>query len=85
MKKTILETNESNLEFYLGKKIVIYCCRYIYAGTLINIDDFSIKLTDAGIVYETGEHNAKNWERFEPIKKDHCVALQSIESFGEFK
>jgi len=75
----------NNLQSYLNKKIVIYCCRYIYTGTVISIDDFSLRLKDGGIIYETGSHNADNWESFEAIKKDHCVALQSIESFGEFK
>ena len=77
--------NKKKLESFVGKEIVIYCCRYIYAGTVAEIDDFSLELTDCGIVYETGAHDALEWETFEKIKKNHNIALHSIESFGKFK
>jgi len=75
----------SHIEKYLDKKITIYCCRYIYSGTVTSIDAFSVKLRDCGIVYETGEHSTSNWESFEKLPDGYCVALQAIESFGNFK
>jgi hypothetical protein len=77
--------NRKKLESFVGKEIVIYCCRYIYAGKVVEIDDFSLELTDCGIVYVTGSHNDSEWEAYEKIKKNHHIALQSIESYGEFK
>lgn len=77
--------NKQQLESYIGKKLVIYCCRYIYSGEVVTIDDFSIELTNGGIVYETGAHDKKEWETFEKIVKNHHITLQSIEAFGEFK
>ena len=77
--------NKSQLESFVGKEIVIYCCRYIYAGTVVAIDDFSIQLTKAGIVYDTGEHSDSKWAAFSELKYNVYPALQSIESFGKFK
>jgi len=83
--KNHIEDSDTNLESYLGKEIVIYCCRYIYAGTLVSIDNFCLRLKDCGIVYDTGSAEVDGWETFEKFKNDKCVALQSIESFGEIK
>jgi len=79
------EINRELIESFIGKEIVIYCCRYIYAGTVVALDDISLQLTDCGIVYDTGPHSALEWANFEKLACDHCLMFQSIEGFGKFK
>jgi hypothetical protein len=85
--KTICENDVRNgLSTLLGKVVHLYCCRYIYRGKLVAIDDTSaipsVILADAGIVYETGELTSapKDFQRF---KGAHGVQIASIESWGE--
>lgn len=69
----------------LGKRVTLYCCRYIYTGVLAAVDDKSVKLTNGGVVYDTGSYSNKDWENYEEMPNDWCVAIQSIESFGILK
>ena len=54
MKQLIETSNESYLESLIGKPVVVWCLNYIYAGTLVGVDDDCLRLTDAKVVYETG-------------------------------
>ena len=71
------------LESYMGQTVVLYCSRYIYTGTLVSIDKFSLTLESARIVFDTGEHKATQWALVEPcVDPIWNVSLASIESFG---
>ena len=83
--KKIIEVSEEGLEGLLGKRITVFCCRYIYTGKLTGINDTSILLEDAGIVYETGELNTKEWTDYQKLPHDWYISLASIESFGILK
>jgi hypothetical protein len=86
MAKTIVEEDLNNLEALLGKTVTLYCCRYIYTGTLKVVDDFSVKLEGAKIVYETGSFDESEWKNCKKFPQDvWFVAKQSIESFGILK
>jgi hypothetical protein len=86
-KKIITCENSGILEKYMGEKITLYCCRYIYCGILSEIDEFSVLLKDsASIVYETGSHESPSWDKAEKMPNDEwAVSKASIESFGVFK
>ncbi len=84
--KKLVETNESShMENYLGEVITVFACRYIYSGKLVSIDEISICLEDAGIIYETGELSDKKWKDRQPLPKMWCISISSIESFGVLK
>lgn len=85
MKKIVEVNTESHLENLLGKTVTLFCCRYIYSGELISVDDFSVCLKDAGIVYETGELTDKKWKDRQALPNDFYIAKDSIESFGILK
>lgn len=84
--KIITEVNnKEGLEGLMGKRITLFCCRYIYTGDLIGIDNDSVKLTNCGIVYETGDLDYKDWTDYQKLPHDWYVSRQSIESFGLLK
>ncbi len=86
MKKLVIEDEQKGLLALLGERITLYCVNYIYTGKLIGINDTCVKLEDAGIVYETGAVDKKDWEDYQKFpNKFWYVATNSIESFGVLK
>lgn len=84
--KRIVSSDEiSQLELLLGETVTFFCCRYIYSGRLESIDEFSVCLANAGIVYETGELNAEGWKDRQALPATWNISLASIESFGFMK
>ena len=85
MKKLVETSSENHLESYLGKIITVFACRYIYSGKLVSVDETSICLEEAGIIYETGELTYKTWKDRQALPNKWCIAIGSIESFGLLK
>ena len=85
MKKIVEQVQGEGLEKLLGERVTLFCCRYIYTGKLIGVNDECVLLTDCGIVYETGELTSKDWTDYQKLPHDWYVAKQSIESFGILK
>jgi len=84
-KKKPAKTEVEGLEAYIGQKITVYCCNYFYTGTLAHVGSESIRLTKAGIVYDTGDHKAATWSTYQDLPHDWNVMKASIEAFGIFK
>jgi hypothetical protein len=83
--RKIVESDSNAFDSLLGKKIVVYACRFIYTGILEACDNTTLLLKDAKIVYDTGEHTSpkKAWANVEPCwSSDWHVQIASIESFG---
>jgi len=77
---------EASLSSLIGKRITVFCCRYIYTGILIDVyHNSTILLRDAGIVFETGELDNDEWTDMQKLPHDWCVQVSSIESFGVLK
>lgn len=86
MRMIVQETSGEGLEAFLGKPICLFCMNYIYAGTLVGINDTCVKLSDAKLVYETGPFKGKEYKDAQALPGDvHYVQLSAIESFGEGK
>jgi len=85
MKKLVEVDLKEGLEKLLGKRITLFCCRYIYTGTLVGVNDACVLLTDPGIVYETGSFDTDQWKDMQKLPHDWYVQISSIESFGELK
>jgi len=83
MKKRIQieEVEGEGLLALLGEVVHIYCCRYIYRGRLEGVNDTCLLLSEAGIVYSTGELTGPPSD-FQRFRGDHYVQLASVESFG---
>ena len=85
MKVLVKEIENEGLNCLIGKRVTLFCCRYIYTGELVGVNDDCVKLSDCGIVFETGSFNDKSWKDYQKLPNDFYVAKQSIESFGELK
>ena len=80
-----IEENKEGLEGLMGKRITLFCCRYIYTGDLVGVSSDSVKLSNGGIVYETGELKDSNWSDYQEMPNDWYVKIDSIESYGVLK
>ena len=83
--RKIVESKDNAFDDLLGKKIVVYACRFIYTGILEACDNNTLSLSDAHIIYDTGEHtkDKKSWGVVEKCwSSDWSVQIASIESFG---
>lgn len=85
MEKLVETPSENHMESYLGETVTVFACRYIYSGKLVSVDETSICLEEAGIVYETGALTDKKWKDRQPLPHKWCIAIGSIESFGVLK
>ena len=86
--KKLVKVEEVELEgliSLMGKRITLYCLNYIYAGDLVGVNEKYVKLENAGIVYETGSHDSKEWKDYQKFPNDWYVQTTAIESFGKFK
>jgi len=86
MKVLVDSVDNEGLEAFLGKPICIYCLSYIYAGVLVGVNSSCVKLSEAGIVYETGPFSEAGWKDFQALPGEyHYIQTSSIESFGGVK
>jgi hypothetical protein len=83
MKMVVEEVNGEGLESLLGKNVMIWCMNYIYAGKLIGVNERDVKLTNAQVVYETGDLCANEWKDGQKLPNDLFVRTSSIESYCE--
>jgi flagellar basal body rod protein FlgF len=79
--KQIVEVQGEGLVSLLGQRVTLYCMNYIYEGKLVGVNDNDVKLEDAGIVYETGELNAKTWKDRQGLSNPLYVRSNAIESY----
>lgn len=87
MKKvvSVTEVEGEGLTALLGERITLFCLNYIYTGLLTGVNDTTVLLKDAVIVYETGELTSKDWKDAQKLPSDWYVQISSIESFGRLK
>ena len=85
MKKLIEQVEGEGLESLIGERITLFCMNYIYTGRLTGVNDDCILLSNAAIVYETGELNSSTWKDAQNLPADWYVQIASIESFGLLK
>ena len=85
MKMIVTEVAGEGLESLLGQGVTLFAGNYIYAGILAGVNATSVKLTDAKIVYETGDFKSKNWHDAQALPGAWYVQIAAIESFGVLK
>lgn len=81
MKRFVEEVEGEGLVSLMGQRVTLFGLNYIYTGKLIGVNDTFAKLTDAGIVYETGELTTKDWKDMQKLPHDVYVMLRTVESF----
>jgi hypothetical protein len=85
MKRIVETDNTSGLENLMGSTITLFCCRYIYTGELVAMDNDDLELKNAKIVYETGALNTTDWKDAQALPNRWFVTRQSVESYGILK
>jgi len=85
MKCVVQEIDGEGLTALMGKTITLFCSAYIYTGRLVGVNDTCVKLSDAKIVYETGELNVGGWKDAQLLPHDWYVQIAAVESFGILK
>jgi hypothetical protein len=83
--KRLVETKGEGFEAYLGEKVTLFGLVYIYTGTLSGVNGAEVELTDAKIVYETGELNSGDWGDAQSLPSPWSVRTAAIESWGPAK
>lgn len=87
MKKLVkvAEVEGEGLVGLMGERVTLYCMNYIYTGKLSGVNDTCVLLEDAAIVYNTGDHDSKDWDNAQSLPNNWYVTTGSIESFGILK
>ena len=78
----IVEVEGDHLVAAMGQKVLIFGVRYNYSGVMTEVNDKFLKLTEAVIVFDTGDFAAKNWAAAEtPKSSEIYVNIAAIESW----
>ena len=85
MKMIVENSATEGLDLLLGETVTLFCQIYIYTGKLIGVNKTYVKLSDAAVVYETGEFTNKSWKDAQKLPNDWYVQKNAIESFGKLK
>jgi hypothetical protein len=86
--KRVVEAVEGprGLESLLNKSVLLLCQNYFYTGKLTGINTDSVELSDASLVYDTGNWHEKGYADAQKLPgKIWYVQLVAIEAFGESK
>ncbi|HNA61512.1 MAG TPA: hypothetical protein PKW79_00340 [Rhabdochlamydiaceae bacterium] len=77
----VIEVDNEGLVSLLGQQVTLFCMNYIYTGTLEGVNDYCVKLSNAAIVYETGEFGATKFKDAQRLPNAVYVSTGSVESF----
>ena len=85
MKKlvSVTEVDGEGLVALLGETVLVFCMNYIYTGKLEGVNTHDILLTDAAIVYDTGDHASTKFADAQKIGHPLYVRTSSIESYAK--
>ncbi len=80
-----VDSKNEGLLCLVGKRVTFFCMNYIYTGKLVGVNTRDVKLTEASIVYETGELNSSEWKDAQRLPHDLYIRLNSVESYMVLK
>ena len=72
----------ARMEELLDKYVTIFTGTYIYAGILTGVNETYVELSDAAIVYETGELTSTVWKDAQKLPREWFIMKSAIESWG---
>ena len=85
MKRIVETSDDTGFEAMLGEKVCLFCGVYIYTGTLTGANDDHVELSNAKLVYETGELASGEWKDAQNLPGVWRVMKVGIESWGKAK
>ena len=81
--RRIVETDDGGMDALLGKRVLFMCANYFYVGRLIGLNEISVQLDDASLVYETGRWDSSSWKDAERLPSTLNIMIHFIESYFE--
>lgn len=81
----VQEVEGEGLIGLMGQRVTLFCMNYIYTGTLTGVNSTCVLLENAGIVFETGAFDKKDWTDYQQMPNKLYVQLSAIESFTVLK
>ena len=87
MKKivNVTKVEGEGLQALMGERVTLFCLNYIYTGKLTGVNNTTVSLEEAAIVYETGSLTDKAWKDVQRLPGNWYVQIAAIESFGILK
>lgn len=82
----VTEVEDDGFVSLMGKKVLVTCARYAYAGVLSGVNETCISISNPSIVYETGPWGATSWKDAQSLNVPEIfIQVAAIESFMEGK
>jgi hypothetical protein len=81
--ETIKEVENEGWLALIGKKVFIQAGNYFYVGKLVGVNGSLVKLTDASLVFETGNYGDKTWKTAQKLPNDIYINTNWVEAFME--
>ena len=85
MKRLVEEVEDDGFTPFTGKRITLLCMNYFYTGKLVAVNKDFVELSDAAIIYETGEWTAKKWKDAQSLPGNVRVRIATVEAYGVWK
>lgn len=86
MQVLIKEDKSEGLATLMGKKVILFCGNYFYAGVLTGVNKTQVKLEEPSIVYETGSFSDAKWKDAQRLHVNALyVRIPAIEAYAEGK
>ena len=86
MQVIVKEDKSEGLRALMGKKVILFCGNYFYAGILTGVNKTQVKLEVPEIVYETGSFSDKQWKDSQRLHVNALyVRIPAIEAYAEGK
>lgn len=80
----LVDVPDEGLISLLGKRVMLFCMRFHYAGVLEGVNESCVKLSNAQIVLDTGLFSNNRFADAQvPYKAEFYVQISSIQMFVE--
>jgi hypothetical protein len=74
-----------NLDELVGETYCFQCARYIYHGKVKSVNSDYIELTNAGVVFETGDYSNSSPSDRQSLPNNVFIMRGSVEAFYKLK
>ncbi len=84
MKRIVESEDVAGYEALLGEPVILMCMNYNYSGVLTGVNGDHVELSEAHVVYETGEWSASKWKDAQRVPMQPLrVNKSAIEAYGK--
>jgi hypothetical protein len=81
--KSEIVEEEGGLITLLGKRVLFHSMNYNYCGVLTGVNTSDLELSEAQVVFETGDYKSKSVKHGEVLPTKLFLRLSAIEAYWE--